>query len=314
MPRPHRFAVLGAAALAIVLLGPSRGDLPSEPGAADKAAARPAVAAAAPLLSVYIHAHQDDWQLFMGDGVWESFHVYNRKLVWVYTTAGDADFTTRYWQTREAGARASMRVVLGPGTWDDCRWVTVNGNVVRRCARDNQPAVTWYMRLPDRNPCKDGLSSNCFLLTQLRESGTDIRALDSFDGGGAKYETWAEFTGTVRAIIQLEQDSVGALDADVAVHAPDSSRTLNPGDHSDHWATGDAVKRAVAGQGWKLYQYKDYDTKNDAVNLSSDQRDRKYRQFYSYDSTMVANGYSTRLSSAWPDYQKWLWRTYRRGP
>ncbi len=63
---------------------------------------------------VYVHAHQDDWQL------WESPDSYNHyqagdHLLFVYTTAGDAGQNISRWGAREKGAQASVRYIVGDG-------------------------------------------------------------------------------------------------------------------------------------------------------------------------------------------------------
>ena len=63
---------------------------------------------------VYVHAHQDDWQL------WESPDSYNHyqagdHLLFIYTTAGDAGQNISRWGAREQGAEASVRYIVGAG-------------------------------------------------------------------------------------------------------------------------------------------------------------------------------------------------------
>jgi hypothetical protein len=58
---------------------------------------------------VFLVAHADYWQLFMGD-VASRFIRERRPAVFIYTTAGDAGRPAPYWRAREKGALASVRV------------------------------------------------------------------------------------------------------------------------------------------------------------------------------------------------------------
>jgi hypothetical protein len=218
----------------------------------------------------------------MGDRANASY-VSGTRVVWVYTTAGDAGRGTTYWQGREAGARASMDAVVGAGSWA-CATRTVATHPIRRCTKGN--AVAWYMRLPNQNPLGTG-AGVYGRLQQLREDGTDVTTVD----GTTTYTTWADFTTTVQGIIDLEAG--GASASGVAVHAPDHSRTANPDDHSDHYATADVVRAAAAGRAWDLAWFVDYDTDTRAANLGTADYAVKQKEFRVYDSVMVARGYAS---------------------
>src|SRR4051794_39043716 len=57
-------------------------------------------------------AHEDDWQLFMGDAI-ERRAAEGDSLTFVYLTAGDDGREPAYWQTRERAALAATRVAIG---------------------------------------------------------------------------------------------------------------------------------------------------------------------------------------------------------
>src|SRR5205814_6810947 len=57
----------------------------------------------APERIVYIVAHQDDWQLFMGDAAVESLGT-GAPAIFVYLTAGDDGRDSVYWLARERAA------------------------------------------------------------------------------------------------------------------------------------------------------------------------------------------------------------------
>src|SRR5882757_10518918 len=77
---------------------------------------------------VVIVAHQDDWQLFMGDVVAARMKA-GDSVTFVYLTAGDDGRDSVYWQTRELAAMRSIRVAIATSAADsaaaDCSTVRV---------------------------------------------------------------------------------------------------------------------------------------------------------------------------------------------
>ena len=302
-PRPRRtsppgFMAVAAIALLVAACDPQRltgpGDGPRPPRV------QAALAAGSPTsIDVFIHAHQDDWQLFMGDKVYHALQNGDR-IVFVYATAGDAGREQLYWETREAAVQASVDSIAGPGAWS-CATQTISTHPIRRCTKAN--TVSYYMRMPGGNG-SDGLGYGKGSLERLRDSAQATTAID----GSTTYQTWSDFYTTVGRIVEFE--SSDPLLASVKVHAPDYSRTLNPNDHPDHWVTADAVQAAAAPRGWSMSWYVDYETRNKSINLSTADHDIKQKEFYAYDDVMYAAGYETLKTDSW--YQAWLWRTYLR--
>ena len=254
---------------------------------------------------VYIHAHQDDWQIFMGDRASNSF-TEATKVVFVYSTAGDAGENTHYWQTRELAARAAVDAISSAGTWS-CDAQTINRHALRRCVKGK--AVSYDMRLPNCAMNSTGyFGRGC--LGELRDGErSTLVALD----GSATYTSWADLSKTVRGIVDFESDNQSA--PYVEVNAPDYNRAVNSPhvDHPDHVATGDAVHAATAGRSWKMNWYVDYNTKNMPINVTQPVHDIKRDAFYAYDNYMGAAGLGRNQYES--DYQTWLWRTYyRSGP
>src|SRR5882672_1594170 len=66
---------------------------------------------------VIVVAHQDDWQLFMGDVVAKKIRA-GDSVTFIYLTAGDDGRDSLYWQTRERAALQSTRLAIGPDAAD----------------------------------------------------------------------------------------------------------------------------------------------------------------------------------------------------
>jgi hypothetical protein len=259
---------------------------------------RPAVVAS-PAVTVYVHAHADDWQLFMGDRASASLRA-GKKVVFLYTDAGDAGNGAAYWQARERGALASVDTIVGAGSWT-CAKPTIRTHPVRRCVKGSN--VSYFMRMPSGN-ATDGTGYGFGSLKLLRDRGTATPAIDN----STTYTSWADFIATVGGILDME--AAGQSAGNVAVHAPDYDRVANPGDHNDHWATGEAVRAAAAMRTWNMAWYVDYHTQDLPANVTADAHAIKRAEFLAYDKLMVASGYSSLASI--PKYQAWLWRTYAR--
>jgi LmbE family N-acetylglucosaminyl deacetylase len=247
---------------------------------------------AAPI-DVYVHAHQDDWQLFMGDRAANSWQT-TAALVLIYATAGDAGNGVGYYEQRELGAQAAFKVFSGAGTVT-CAMRTISGHSIRRCVLGK--VISYYMRLPDGNT--DGAGFGFGSMEQLRDQGIATAAIDRT----TTYSSWADFYGTLGAIVDAEM--VAANATFVNMNAPDYDRTLNPGDHIDHWATGDAVRAASQTHNWNQW----YNTRNLTANVSGPALTMKNNEFQAYDNVM-AQRYPSLFNDGY--YPTWRQRTYFR--
>ncbi|MEO8195044.1 MAG: hypothetical protein ABI681_14420, partial [Gemmatimonadales bacterium] len=104
----------------------------------------------------FVHAHADDWQLFMGDKAQSSLQAAN-SVVFVYATAGDAGYGTSFWQAREAAAQVAIDSLIGAGGWS-CAPQTIAGHAIRRCEKGK--TVSYYMRLPDGGTSGEGIDGH----------------------------------------------------------------------------------------------------------------------------------------------------------
>lgn len=250
-------------------------------------------------LEVYIHAHQDDWQFFMGDRTYYAIKG-GKRVLFVYATAGDAGMDQNYWQTRELAAQASVDSIAGADAWT-CTSQTIRTHPIRRCTKG--PTISYYMRMPDGNG-SDGTGYGKGSLVLLRDNGTATAAID----GSTTYTSWSDFYTTIAAIVDFESSDPAVQS--INVNAPDDNRTLNPGDHPDHYATADAVKAVIGLRGWGVAWYVDYEIRNRLINLSDFDHAVKQTEWYAYDDVLVAAGYPSLKSDSWR--QRWMWRTYFR--
>jgi hypothetical protein len=248
----------------------------------------------------YVNAHADDALFFRGEGLFTDMHTPDVKTVQVLVTAGDAGRTDGWWETRETACLEAMAGTLTPGAVTSAR-VTVNGHRVQR-----HTAVTWVvyaLRLPD-----GGLDGNGFpatgnrSLTKLRSGA--IGSLPAVDGSTTD-TGWADLVATLRAIVTAQRGTT----VRPWINAPDPDRAATPGDHPDHWATGEAVRDFAAAAGLNRLWWVSYDTKNRPANLTGYALDIKLFPIRLY-------GWATDdLMGVQPNAQEWTWwgdRSYAR--
>ena len=257
-------------------------------------------------VSFFVQAHQDDWELFMGDHAYHSVND-GGKTVFVYTTAGDAGRETGYWKAREEGAMEATRAIAAAGTWA-CANAQVGAHSILRCTYAN--TVSYFLRLPDGS-LNMGLgfpSTGYQSMTKLRAEGKPLVAVD----GSTTFATWADFRATIARI--LDTESKGARS--VVVNAPDANPVENPKDNPDHWETGQVVLEAVRShRGWRKNWFMDYATQYRPRNLSAAEYDHKRTAFLGYDDTVYRLVNASNYRTPGPNgnlYDEWLWRSYLR--
>lgn len=147
-------------------------------------------------LDAIVVAHQDDWQLFMGDVVARRVQSGN-PVVFIYLTAGDDGRDSLYWATREQGALQSTPIAVGvaatDSTTDQCSIAKVLDHAIRKCTIANTEA--YFFRLPDGHRNGIGFASHSYqsLRKLRRKRKTSISAVD----GSAVYNSWADVMSTV---------------------------------------------------------------------------------------------------------------------
>ena len=246
----------------------------------------------------YLQAHQDDWQLFLGNRPAEAVGTAS-KVVFVYTTAGDggngATFPA-YWQARESATNASVDTITPAAPWT-CANATLNAHVIFRCTKLN--TVSYYLHLP--NPGDASLQG----LSGLRDGR--LSSLTAVDGS-ATYTSWADLVSTIQTLIATEAGA--EPDVNVAVHAPETDRDVNSSDHSDHLATGDLTLAATSAHVYNRFWYIGYQNQFYPANLTPAQLAVKWGTVYAYDHVMKRLMGETIIGTS--DAEVWVPRTVFR--
>jgi LmbE family N-acetylglucosaminyl deacetylase len=254
-------------------------------------------------VDVIIVAHQDDWQLFMGDVVTERLHA-GKRGVFVYLTAGDNGRDSIYWRTRESGALQSTRVAAGIPSTDptSCSMVQIQAHSVRKCAVGS--TESYFFRLPDGRRDGKGFERYGYQsLRKLRERRiSEIRAID----GSAIYRGWTDLMAAVGEIVDRDSSRV-------TIHTSDPSSARNPHDHFDHRMAGFLVADLRKQNDVGAMYYLGYALATRAANRSTDQTQAKTALFIAYDREMMA---ANKKWSAYQEhrafYSECMQRTYVR--
>lgn len=259
-----------------------------------------------PAIDVIVVAHQDDWQLFMGDVVAKQVQAGHRVL-FVYLTAGDVGRDSIYWVTRERGVLQSTRIAAGAAagnrSLEPCSTVRIQDHSIRKCTIAN--TESYFLRLPDGHRNGIGFARHSFQsLRKLRQRR--IASLSAIDGSAA-YNGWADLKSTVDSLIG-ESSSTR-----VTVHTSDPSAAVNPHDHFDHRMAGLLVYDSRRKARWNLAYYTGYALATRAANRTGEQVRQKTALFRAYDNVMTeANPKWGAYRERPAFYSQCMMRTYAR--
>jgi len=263
-------------------------------------------------VSFYFAAHEDDWQLFMNPTAFGDVADPKTKTVFIHVTAGDAGvgIGTRgrkhpYFLARENGAEVAIRFMADAGEQPvekSVSRVAFNGRSVHRVGY--RSTVTYFLRLPDGHPRGIGFAETGFQSLERLAKGA-INSIAAVDGS-ASYRGWADLTATVRAIVDYERGRARS----VQLNVPETSESINPGDHSDHLMTArlaiDAARDLACAR--RVY-FVDYASRVMPENLAGVQRDMES----SVLAVTAAGILALDHASAWhPYHRSYLGRNYFR--
>ncbi len=243
---------------------------------------------------VVVVAHQDDWQLFMGDVIAERIRA-GDSVTFIYLTAGDDGRDSTYWQSRERAALESTRIAAGPtrtgATEPTCSRVNVLGHLIRRCEVSN--AASYFLRLPDGKRSGSGFAVHSYQsLRKLR--GKTISAISAVDQS-ATYFGWEDLKST---LTELVERSVAGRAEEIVIHSSDPNIAVNPHDHLDHRLAGLLVADVNKKQNWKTRYYVGYALAMRAANRSTEEARQKTAVFLAYDGEMM------RINREWSAYRE----------
>ena len=254
-------------------------------------------------VAFYFAAHEDDWQLFMNPTAFYDVLDANTKTVFIHMTAGDAGLGTNtggrrhpYYAARENGAENAIRFMADsdnrvPGE-TEVSTPALNGRQIRRVSYRN--TVAYFLRLPDGGTEGVGYAGTGHQSLQ-RLAQAQIVALTAIDGS-ASYATWSDLAATLRAIVDSEREQAPAIH----LHVPELDTRLNPGDHPDHYMTGQAALAATEGLSAHRMHYLGYSSAKSSENLSTKDRDMKCAVY----AVTVAGVLALDHPMAWQHYDE----------
>jgi len=251
-------------------------------------------------------AHEDDWQLFMGDRVGMGLAAGDTTTL-VYLTAGDDGRDSLYWRTRERAALQSTRFAItpaSPGLGPSCADTVVHRHTIRACSLAN--TTSFFLRLPDGR--RNGSGFDRYGRESLRKLRTKkIRTITAVDRS-ATYEGWTDLMETVSELIGTSRQNTNVM-----VHTTDPSITINPHDHFDHRMVGLLVADARKSNAWDVTYYVGYALATRAANRSTAQARTKGVIFRAYDAEMIAGNKAWSAYAEHPAfYSQCMLRTYYR--
>jgi hypothetical protein len=240
-------------------------------------------------VAFYVTAHQDDWQFWRGEQAYVDLKSSKARIVFIQTTAGDAGQVDGWWEARERGVIASIRSAIPPSPLRiDTRNFRGHQITVYECGN----AADYCLRLPDGV----GIQS----LSNLRDGVIDsLTAVDH----STTYEGWEDFWLTLQDIMETERIAAGL--AHPWVNAGDYNSVRNPGDHDDHKATADALRKFVYPTYRRAWFVTD-DTRNRPANLSGSAYANKRILFDAYADAVLAE--TTKNGNPTPANEtEWNW-------
>ncbi|QJX46924.1 T9SS type A sorting domain-containing protein [Hymenobacter taeanensis] len=237
-------------------------------------------------MAVYITAHPDDWQLFMGSDACADVQRAGGKAIFICLTGGQANEPgDTFWLGREAAFQAAVQKAANlsvpasnvvPTT---CK-ITVKGHSVLMQRYRN--TVAYSLRLPDGNLDGKGQARGGYQsMRQLFKDGRFVTPLD----GSLSYVSWDDLIQTVQRLLKKE---VG--EAKVSVHASQPDERYNPRDHSDHRMAGEVALAATNKIECRTLLYVGYDSRRRPINLQPEQAANQRAVYQAYSETMTSHG------------------------
>ena len=254
-------------------------------------------------MAFYITAHEDDWQIFMGDHAHKDI-LEADEVIFIYITAGEAGKDETFWNAREQGALNSIAWTLNDSSPIESFGLNFNNNQVVQTIIAH--TKSYFLRLPDGNGSGDGFSAyNNQSLSKLKSG--NISTIQNVNKT-ASY-TWDQLVTTVQDIIHMHAKD----NWDISFHLQDHDTGLNPGNHPDHITASLLAQEAIATTGLDdITFFLDYSNSRYGVNISAEVIALKTGLFNAYDAKMQELAYYNTIEREGDIYHTWLARTYFR--
>jgi LmbE family N-acetylglucosaminyl deacetylase len=256
-------------------------------------------------LYVYVVAHEDDWQLFMGEVAHRNLEKTNSKSLFVYLTAGEAGREQVFWNAREVGAMASIAQVYGDtvgNNYNESEKVVAGKNIAYRSFGNTS---SYFLRIPDGNGTGTGFERHGYQsLKKLYQSSinevSDVTYNNTY--------TMEELKQVIRDLVTLESQNVKGT----AFYFSESDESINYNSHPDHVVSSKIGQEALTEFKGPKFGFEDYGISQKPVNLSEDEIDMKTAMWDHYDFHMInLAGYHT-VEREGTIYYSWLERSYYR--
>ncbi len=254
-------------------------------------------------ISVYVVAHQDDWQLFMDPSISADIVDSRCKTVIIYTTAGDAGYSKKYWIARELGAVDSVlfRISNGLSAGITSRNITVNNKSIYQLNIGH--CSMYFLRLPDGGMYGNGFPKydyQSISKIRLLEIG-EIRTVDLKN----VFKSFKEISCLINEVITSEhKDNKIEHAGNTMLNFPEYDNSISPNDHNDHLNTSLLIKDMEIYKLAKKRAFVHYHIQHKAVELKGTDLFWKVGMFSVYHQTVLnKHGHST--ISETPEYSIW---------
>lgn len=253
-------------------------------------------------VAFYVQAHADDWQLFMSKNIEEEIQF--ARIVIITLTAGDAGHGSLqygkgkipYYLAREKGAVYSSKFTgdIMATEVDDipqCKMITINGHPIARYVYKNK-VVNYFLRIPDGLSGEGVPETGNQSLAKLKNGSLKtIAAVDN----STLYKGWNDLLLTLKSIIIAEKGN----DEQVWINTHSSDLKFNEGDHSDHYATANAVHDAVNDLPWAgVVSWMGYRCRKLPPNLEPQELINASSIFSAYAWSLMESGYGECFDNA----------------
>jgi GlcNAc-PI de-N-acetylase len=245
-------------------------------------------------MSVYLSAHQDDWQLFMTPEISIDIADKNCRTIIIQTTAGDAGKDEGYWKAREKAAVESLVFRLSTDIGIKKNQIektflshTITGIDINNCA-------IYFLRLPDGGFDGSGFDKYEYQSMEKLRRGL-IPHINSVDKKN-QITSWKDATQLIDLIIISEINSSGLEQREryIELHFPEINLQLNPDDHNDHKNTAELIISSHSYNQFRKRSYVHYEILNIKSKISQEELFWKTGMFCAYHQSLFNDyGHST---------------------